>query len=182
MNTETRKSSFWSKLGFGIVIVLVFGWLILLFADLFSKNPHNRKKGFKKILYLTIFLAVGGLALRLDKSNDSNSNYSQPNNDFKEITAEKSEVEDSINYTKELLKQEETFSEQKNEKSASLVVMSPRAHFYKEPDRNQKRSAYVIASQKVNLITSDKEFFYGSYTNESGTVTRGWLLKSDFNF
>ena len=64
--------------------------------------------------------------------------------------------------------------------TGKAIATSDIANFYTEPDIQTKRKAFVVKGQEVTYEEISGEFIKASFTNEKGTITTGWMLKSDF--
>jgi len=59
-------------------------------------------------------------------------------------------------------------------------VMSPRAYFHNSPDKNTRRTAYMIPSNDVvAALGEENNFIYTEFTNNRGQISKGWLAKQD---
>ena len=58
--------------------------------------------------------------------------------------------------------------------------MSPRAYFHNRPDKNTRRTAYMIPSNDVvAALGEENNFIYTEFTNNRGQISKGWLAKQD---
>ncbi len=64
--------------------------------------------------------------------------------------------------------------------TGKAIATSDIANFYTEPDIQTKRKAFVVKGQEVTYEEISGEFIKASFTNDKGTITTGWMLKSDF--
>jgi hypothetical protein len=85
--------------------------------------------------------------------------------DTNKIPTQKNEIEPSNNLPKS---------------NGKAIVISEKAYFYKEADLSTKKKIYIIKGQSVLYDKIEGDFIHGTYTNEQGTFTSGWFLKSNF--
>lgn len=63
----------------------------------------------------------------------------------------------------------------------SAEAISDRAYFYKQDDIRTKTKAYMVKGEKADYTRdTGGDFIYVEFTNPQGIVTKGWMLKSDF--
>ncbi len=61
----------------------------------------------------------------------------------------------------------------------TAVVKSDKAYYYKAADASTIRKAFNVKGDILKYTQVSGDFIYVSYTNTKGTVTQGWMLKSD---
>lgn len=73
-------------------------------------------------------------------------------------------------------------SEQNGELEPSTAVcVSDKAYFYKEPDLETIRKAFIVKDQEITYDDTTDEFVFATFTNENGVKTQGWILKTDLD-
>lgn len=58
-------------------------------------------------------------------------------------------------------------------------LSSEKAFFYEQPDVNTKSKKYIIKGDSVLISDFKNDFFFGTFTNQSGKTTTGWLRLDD---
>lgn len=64
--------------------------------------------------------------------------------------------------------------------SGSATAITDKAYFYTNPDLSTKRKAYMVKGEITSYNKVQGDFFYAEFTNPQGIITKGWMLKSDF--
>lgn len=60
-------------------------------------------------------------------------------------------------------------------------VKTQRAYFYKTPQLNSKKAAYLIYGDVVFALQETNDFILVNYTNSKGIKSSGWILKSSLS-
>ncbi|HFK5570257.1 hypothetical protein BAX97_11880 [Elizabethkingia meningoseptica] len=61
--------------------------------------------------------------------------------------------------------------------SPDYTVIEPRAYFYKNPNRNSRKSSYLLYGAKIQVIEEANDYVYTIFTNTDGITSKGWVLK-----
>jgi len=65
--------------------------------------------------------------------------------------------------------------------NGEAIAIYEKVYFYKKADLSTKRKVFIVKGQTVLYDKISGSFMYGTYTNEQGNTTSGWLFKTDFN-
>ncbi|MDV4068899.1 hypothetical protein CMT34_11920 [Elizabethkingia anophelis] len=67
--------------------------------------------------------------------------------------------------------------------AASLyyTVIESRAYFYKSPNRNSRKSSYLLYGAKIHVTEEANDFVYTIFTNTEGVTSKGWVLKNQLS-
>jgi hypothetical protein len=85
----------------------------------------------------------------------------------------------SIKYSNEIGEYELNFSKVTTEDIS--IVLTEKAYFHKESSIETKGKGYVVKGQNVLIEKLSEKFAYVKFVNSKGSITRGWLLKSDLS-
>jgi hypothetical protein len=60
------------------------------------------------------------------------------------------------------------------------VVTVRKAYFYNSTNLNSRTNSFIVEGQTIVYSNYEGDFIYAYYTNDSGKITEGWMLKTDF--
>ncbi len=63
----------------------------------------------------------------------------------------------------------------------SYYVKTNKSYFHNEASKNTRRKGYLIYGEVIYPLNDNNGFIYVEFTNKSGIITKGWLLKSTLN-
>jgi|GEM_PF-6133850 uncharacterized protein (TIGR02145 family) len=61
------------------------------------------------------------------------------------------------------------------------TVISDRAYFYNYPDDRNKLKSYMVKGERAKYNQDDGYFVYVVFTNPQGVITKGYMLRANFN-
>ncbi len=64
-------------------------------------------------------------------------------------------------------------------RTKTYKISTKRAFFYKQPDLQFRRTAFLIYGQVVEALADENGFVFVTFINGNDVKTSGWLLKSD---
>jgi len=85
----------------------------------------------------------------------------------------------SIKYSNEWGKYDLNFTKISTENIS--LVLTEKAYFHKESSKETKEKGFIVKGQNVLVEKLSDNFAYVKFVNSKGSITRGWLLKSDLS-
>ena len=147
------------------------------------KNPSNEE--IKKI-YTSLWEKTSNSSNKIISILKKNDKIYDVNLDFTYYQTKKKSKK-SVNNTIRIIFNEkgkivEIFNVSvKSQNIKQGVIVVDKTYFYSEPSLDNIGKAYLIKGDELTYTTSENGFVKAEFVNSSGTVTKGWILKSSIS-